>query len=207
MKFIKPCCSELGIDELSSNHQNKAVFCAEYPKNKLYWMLHQTNNTRILPLKNRWTIRGLQREWMRSTYYSKTYLGQGWSSVLGSVGSWDTSAMICVNSLEKDRRKMLNDLPTISPQVTEITYVKCARNLLALDITYGALLQMLSLMCSHSLCIYATVKHLQTECAQLKSRDSLLKDPIKCQDCCIWKCLGNAFNMTRQWPFFVLVKG
>lgn len=33
---------------------------------------------------------------------SSTHLGQGWSSVLGSVGSWDTSAMICVSSLERD---------------------------------------------------------------------------------------------------------
>lgn len=34
-------------------------------------------------------------------WFSKTYFGQGWSSVLGSVGSWDTSAMICVSSLNK----------------------------------------------------------------------------------------------------------
>lgn len=55
-------------------------------------------------------------------YDGKTYLGQGWSSVLGSVGSWDTSAIICVSSLEKDRKKMLDDLQTHSHKKTLILH-------------------------------------------------------------------------------------
>lgn len=39
----------------------------------------------------------------------KTHLGQGWSSVLGSVGSWDTSAIIWVNSLEETPKNQITN--------------------------------------------------------------------------------------------------
>lgn len=42
-----------------------------------------------------------------------THLGQGWSSVLGSVGSWETSAIIWVNSLEETQKNQItNNYPT-----------------------------------------------------------------------------------------------
>lgn len=38
-----------------------------------------------------------------------THLGQGWSSVLGNVGSWDTSAIIWVNSLEETPKNQITN--------------------------------------------------------------------------------------------------
>lgn len=39
-----------------------------------------------------------------------TCFGHGWSSVLGSVGSWATSAMICVSSLRRRKTKEFQTL-------------------------------------------------------------------------------------------------